>query len=204
MDDRRAHHRHPSGGSSSHHAAATGGTSTVTSSKVSQIANIFTQHTPSAASHHHHQAQTPSANVEHLARTNSPSPPPPPSAIATPAQITVMRTESHLARFNTARALFEKLGEENRSGHHVQVVNKKHGHHRHHKLENQNFEAKRASSKSPTRPTSNNNQMVSTIFEIFFFLRIYLYCTSVIFSLVRVAQEHIDYECALLTGTLKC
>ncbi|XP_028177968.1 serine/arginine repetitive matrix protein 1-like [Ostrinia furnacalis] len=28
--------------------------------------------------------------------------------------VTVVRTESHLARFNTARALFEKLGEENR------------------------------------------------------------------------------------------
>ncbi|XP_048487650.1 uncharacterized protein LOC105392075 isoform X1 [Plutella xylostella] len=31
------------------------------------------------------------------------------------ADVTVVRTESHLSRFNTARALFEKLGEENRS-----------------------------------------------------------------------------------------
>ncbi|RVE54095.1 hypothetical protein evm_001218 [Chilo suppressalis] len=30
------------------------------------------------------------------------------------SDVTVVRTESHLARFNTARALFEKLGEENR------------------------------------------------------------------------------------------
>ncbi|XP_063623330.1 uncharacterized protein LOC134795421 [Cydia splendana] len=30
------------------------------------------------------------------------------------AEMTVVRTESHLSRFNTARALFEKLGEENR------------------------------------------------------------------------------------------
>lgn len=30
------------------------------------------------------------------------------------ADVTVVRTESHLSRFNTARALFEKLGEENR------------------------------------------------------------------------------------------
>ncbi|KPJ12295.1 hypothetical protein RR48_11551 [Papilio machaon] len=30
------------------------------------------------------------------------------------ADVTVVRTESHLARFNNARALFEKLGEENR------------------------------------------------------------------------------------------
>ncbi|XP_039755374.1 uncharacterized protein LOC120630274 isoform X3 [Pararge aegeria] len=31
------------------------------------------------------------------------------------SDVTVVRTESHLARFNNARALFEKLGEENRS-----------------------------------------------------------------------------------------
>ncbi|KAJ8683651.1 hypothetical protein QAD02_019443 [Eretmocerus hayati] len=32
-----------------------------------------------------------------------------------PTQVTVVRTESHVARFNNARALFEKLGEENKS-----------------------------------------------------------------------------------------
>lgn len=32
-------------------------------------------------------------------------------------QVTVVRTESHVARFNNARALFEKLGEETRSNH---------------------------------------------------------------------------------------
>ncbi|XP_015428898.1 PREDICTED: uncharacterized protein LOC107185675 [Dufourea novaeangliae] len=31
-----------------------------------------------------------------------------------PTQVTVVRTESHVARFNNARALFEKLGEENK------------------------------------------------------------------------------------------
>ena len=34
-----------------------------------------------------------------------------------PLQITVVRTESHVARFNNARALFEKLGEENKLNH---------------------------------------------------------------------------------------
>ncbi|KAK0163359.1 hypothetical protein PV327_007050 [Microctonus hyperodae] len=32
-----------------------------------------------------------------------------------PTQVTVVRTESHVARFNNARALFEKLGEENKT-----------------------------------------------------------------------------------------
>lgn len=36
------------------------------------------------------------------------------------AQVTVVRTESHVARFNTARALFEKLGEENRGFHRIE------------------------------------------------------------------------------------
>ncbi|GBP86893.1 hypothetical protein EVAR_53093_1 [Eumeta japonica] len=35
-------------------------------------------------------------------------------------EVTVVRTESHLARFNTARALFEKLGEENRGFHRIE------------------------------------------------------------------------------------
>jgi len=33
-----------------------------------------------------------------------------PVKVETPNQVTVVRTESHLARFNNARALFEKLG----------------------------------------------------------------------------------------------
>lgn len=33
-----------------------------------------------------------------------------PIKVETPNQVTVVRTESHLARFNNARALFEKLG----------------------------------------------------------------------------------------------
>ncbi|KAL6424410.1 hypothetical protein ACFW04_009884 [Cataglyphis niger] len=41
-----------------------------------------------------------------------------------PTQVTVVRTESHVARFNNARALFEKLGEENKSNRPVDRVTK--------------------------------------------------------------------------------
>ncbi|XP_070148782.1 uncharacterized protein Spn isoform X4 [Polyergus mexicanus] len=41
-----------------------------------------------------------------------------------PTQVTVVRTESHVARFNNARALFEKLGEENKSSRPVDRVTK--------------------------------------------------------------------------------
>ncbi|KYM98975.1 Neurabin-1 [Cyphomyrmex costatus] len=41
-----------------------------------------------------------------------------------PTQVTVVRTESHVARFNNARALFEKLGEENKSNRPVERVTK--------------------------------------------------------------------------------
>ncbi|XP_018044273.1 PREDICTED: uncharacterized protein LOC108684453 isoform X2 [Atta colombica] len=41
-----------------------------------------------------------------------------------PTQVTVVRTESHVARFNNARALFEKLGEENKSNKPVERVTK--------------------------------------------------------------------------------
>ncbi|XP_046397522.1 microtubule-associated protein futsch isoform X3 [Ischnura elegans] len=89
-------------------------------SKVSQIANIF-------------QAMVPAKEEVALKKASGPlrppsdscsSPPPPatthhnqlPNADAskdapgTPSQVTVVRTESHVARFNNARALFEKLG----------------------------------------------------------------------------------------------
>lgn len=36
------------------------------------------------------------------------------------SEVSVVRTESHLARFNTARALFEKLGEENKGFHRIE------------------------------------------------------------------------------------
>ncbi|XP_014488126.1 PREDICTED: uncharacterized protein LOC106751663 isoform X3 [Dinoponera quadriceps] len=41
-----------------------------------------------------------------------------------PTQVTVVRTESHVARFNNARALFEKLGEENKPNRPVERVTK--------------------------------------------------------------------------------
>ncbi|XP_066586440.1 neurabin-1 isoform X2 [Prorops nasuta] len=39
-----------------------------------------------------------------------------------PTQVTVVRTESHVARFNNARALFEKLGEENKTNRQIDRV----------------------------------------------------------------------------------
>lgn len=71
--------------------------------KVSQIANIFQARTPSQDSIIV-SSRTKSKVAEMVAErkdTESPT-------------VTVMRTESHVARFNNARALFEKLGEENR------------------------------------------------------------------------------------------
>lgn len=73
-------------------------------SKVSAIANIF-------------QSKPQLDNLSH--RTNNilsegfkePAVP----LKESPTQVTVVRTESHVARFNNARALFEKLGEENKS-----------------------------------------------------------------------------------------
>ncbi|XP_026827273.1 microtubule-associated protein futsch isoform X2 [Ooceraea biroi] len=73
-------------------------------SKVSAIANIF-------------QAKPQLDNLSH--RTNNilsdgfkePAVP----LKESPTQVTVVRTESHVARFNNARALFEKLGEENKT-----------------------------------------------------------------------------------------
>ncbi|KAK2583696.1 hypothetical protein KPH14_009620 [Odynerus spinipes] len=41
-----------------------------------------------------------------------------------PTQVTVVRTESHVARFNNARALFEKLGEENKPNRAVDRITK--------------------------------------------------------------------------------
>ncbi|XP_046753649.1 uncharacterized protein LOC124416534 isoform X2 [Diprion similis] len=72
-------------------------------SKVSAIANIF-------------QSKPQLENLSH--RTNvvlsDPMKDPPAPLKDSPTQVTVVRTESHVARFNNARALFEKLGEENK------------------------------------------------------------------------------------------
>ncbi|XP_012225104.1 uncharacterized protein Spn isoform X4 [Linepithema humile] len=82
-------------------------------SKVSAIANIF-------------QSKPQLDNLSH--RTNNilsdgfkePTVP----LKESPTQVTVVRTESHVARFNNARALFEKLGEENKSNRPVERVTK--------------------------------------------------------------------------------
>ena len=72
--------------------------------KVSAIANIF-------------QAKPQSENFSHRSNTilSDGFKEPPAPLKESPTQVTVVRTESHVARFNNARALFEKLGEENKS-----------------------------------------------------------------------------------------
>ncbi|XP_060819796.1 uncharacterized protein LOC132909168 isoform X3 [Bombus pascuorum] len=82
-------------------------------SKVSAIANIF-------------QSKPQLDNLSH--RTNNilsdgfkePAVP----LKESPTQVTVVRTESHVARFNNARALFEKLGEENKPNKPVDRITK--------------------------------------------------------------------------------
>lgn len=75
-------------------------------SKVSEIANIFQARSPGQKE----DIITPLRNKQKFSHsitekidTDSPS-------------VTVMRTESHVTRFNNARAMFEKLGEENKTG----------------------------------------------------------------------------------------
>ncbi|XP_077290170.1 protein phosphatase 1 regulatory subunit spinophilin isoform X2 [Arctopsyche grandis] len=75
---------------------------TSSGSKVSQIANIFQSMAPARETQPTESAITVSGTV------------------VPGAQVTVVRTESHLARFNNARALFEKLGEESRPLHRVE------------------------------------------------------------------------------------
>lgn len=70
--------------------------------KVSAIANIF------QAKPHVESFKTNKALVDGSKET-------PVTTKESPSQVTVVRTESHVARFNNARALFEKLGEENKS-----------------------------------------------------------------------------------------
>lgn len=79
-------------------------------SKVSQIANIFQGMAPGKEE-----------NVLIVGGTRTPESPKLPRKDADtyrdlakePVTVTVVRTESHVARFNNARAMFEKLGEEN-------------------------------------------------------------------------------------------
>lgn len=88
-----------------------------TGSKVSQIANIFQNMAP-------HKDPTETIILQSTRKPPPESPPIPKHEDTSPTQVTVVRTESHVARFNNARALFEKLGEEN---HHrgVKVVEPK-------------------------------------------------------------------------------
>ncbi|XP_044007565.1 uncharacterized protein LOC122852063 isoform X2 [Aphidius gifuensis] len=77
----------------------------VAGSKVSAIANIFQSKPPHDGIHHHRPTTIhPDGFKEPTAPLKD-----------SPTQVTVVRTESHVARFNNARALFEKLGEENKS-----------------------------------------------------------------------------------------
>lgn len=81
----------------------------VAGSKVSAIANIFQskpQNDGGLAQHHHRPTTIhPEGGFKEPAAPLKDS----------PTQVTVVRTESHVARFNNARALFEKLGEENKT-----------------------------------------------------------------------------------------
>lgn len=71
--------------------------------KVSQIANIFQRPTTTKVNKDPDlvvDKQTTSPTLDRKL----------PAKVESPNQVTVVRTESHLARFNNARALFEKLG----------------------------------------------------------------------------------------------
>jgi neurabin len=72
-------------------------------SKVSEIANRFQAKVPS-----NDEAITPIKTKQKVSSGSH-------ELLGDPPGVTVMRTESHVTRFNNARALFEKLGEENRS-----------------------------------------------------------------------------------------
>lgn len=69
--------------------------------KVSQIANIFQRPTVT---------KDPDIMVVKQQSASPTLDRKQPAKVETPNQVTVVRTESHLARFNNARALFEKLG----------------------------------------------------------------------------------------------
>lgn len=75
--------------------------------KVSQIANIF----------------QPKLNIREdiISTRTKPKMTSPPKEVET-SSVSVMRTESHVTRFNNARALFEKLGEENRTSRKDRII----------------------------------------------------------------------------------
>lgn len=75
-------------------------------SKVSEIANIFQARGPGQKE----DIITPLRNKQKFSHCV------PEKLDADSPSVTVMRTESHVARFNNARAMFEKLGEENKTG----------------------------------------------------------------------------------------
>ncbi|XP_051174654.1 uncharacterized protein LOC127290233 isoform X4 [Leptopilina boulardi] len=81
--------------------------------KVSAIANIFQS-----------KPQSENFNFRSNAILNDGFKEPPAPLKESPTQVTVVRTESHVARFNNARALFEKLGEENKSNRPAERVSK--------------------------------------------------------------------------------
>lgn len=78
-------------------------------SKVSQIANIFQSMAPGKEDNAHLVGGARTPDSPKLSRKEDPFRDVPKESMT----VTVVRTESHLARFNNARAMFEKLGEEN-------------------------------------------------------------------------------------------
>lgn len=72
-------------------------------SKVSEIANIFQQKDPNQKE----EILTPFKKTNKIHHTST-------EKLEDSPAVTIMRTESHVTRFNNARAMFEKLGEENK------------------------------------------------------------------------------------------
>lgn len=95
-------------------------------SKVSQIANIFQSMVPakeaevlisnSAPARNKSSDSSPRLERRRAAACSEEALKDPSAPRDSPAQVTVVRTESHVARFNNARALFEKLGAEDGRG----------------------------------------------------------------------------------------
>ncbi|KAK6632717.1 hypothetical protein RUM43_013487 [Polyplax serrata] len=82
-------------------------------SKVSQIANIFQSMAPGKEEGVLLVGGTRTPDSPKLTRKEDPFR----DLHKEPTTVTVVRTESHVARFNNARAMFEKLGEENQKVH---------------------------------------------------------------------------------------
>jgi hypothetical protein len=95
-------------------------------SKVSQIANIFQSMVPaketevlisnSAPVRNKSSDSSPKLERRRAAACSEETLKDPSAPRDSPTQVTVVRTESHVARFNNARALFEKLGAEDGRG----------------------------------------------------------------------------------------